>query len=107
MLPEELFHELLRGFRIALPLDQEIQNFTFIVDGPPEPITIRLDNDYHFIKVPMITGLGLETAQVCSDGGPKLQKPATNDLLGNVQASLGQHLLNIAETQSEPGVKPY
>ena len=103
MLPE-LSHELLRGFRVALQLGQETQNFALIVDRTSEPLEVPLDNDHHFIKVPMITGLRSDTAQVSGDGVSKLQKPAGNGLVRNFQASLGKHVLNIAEAQSKPGI---
>ncbi len=35
---EQLLHQLFGGFRIALPLDEEVQNFAFIINGAPKPI---------------------------------------------------------------------
>ncbi len=54
----------------------------------------------------MIAGPGTGAAQVSGDDGSKLQEPATNGLVGDVQTSFGDHLLNIAETQSEPAIQP-
>ncbi len=50
----------------------------------------------------MISG----TAQVSGDDGSKLQEPAANGLLGDVQTSFGEHLLQIAENQGEFGIQP-
>ncbi len=103
---KQLLHQLFGGFRISLPLNEEVQNFAFIVHGAPEPIALPLDDDHHLIKVPVIAGPGSGAAQVSRDDGSKLQDPAANGLLGDVQTSFGEHLLHIAETQSESGIQP-
>jgi hypothetical protein len=87
-------------------LDEEVQNLAFIVHGAPEPIAFPPDHDDHLVEVPVIAGSGTGTAQVSGDDGSKLQEPAADSLVGDVQASFGEHLLHIAETQSEPGIQP-
>ena len=106
MILEQRAHELSRGFRIAPALDEEVEDLTFIVHGAPKPIALPPDNDDHLIEVPMIVGFGTGLAQVCGDDGSKLQEPAADSLIGNVQAPLGEHLLHIAVTQSEAGIQP-
>jgi len=46
------------------------------------------------------------TAQVSGDDGSKLQEPAANGLVGDVQTSLREHILHIAKAQREPGIQP-
>ena len=58
-------------------------------------------------KLALVTGAaGAGTAEIGGDGRSELQEPATDGLVEDVQAPLGEHLLNIAVTQSEPGVQP-
>ncbi len=56
--------------------------------------------------MPMIAGLRAGAAQVGGDDGSKLQEPAPDGFVGDVQAALGEHLLDIAKAQGEPGVQP-
>ena len=58
MLLEQLLHQLFSGFRITPALDEEVQNFAFIVHGAPKPIALPPDDDDHLIEVPMIAGPG-------------------------------------------------
>ncbi len=106
LLLEQLLHQLSCGFGVAPSLNEEIQNLAFIVHSAPEPIVLPLDDDHHLIEVPMIAGLRAGTAQIGGDDRPELQEPAAHGLVGDIQAPLGEHLLNIAVTQSEPGVQP-
>ncbi len=106
LLLEQLLHQLLGGFGISLALDEDVQNLAFMVDGAPQPIALASDDDHHFVEVPVITGLRVGAAQIGGNDGSKLQEPSADGLVGDVQAPLGEHLLDIAEADSEPGVEP-
>lgn len=54
----------------------------------------------------MIAGPGTGAAQVSGDDGSKLQEPAANGLVGDIQASFGEHLLYIAATERKPEIQP-
>jgi hypothetical protein len=97
-----LLEQLISGSYISLPLDEEVQNLALIVHGAPKSIT----HDPHLIEVPVIAGPGTSTAQVSGDDGSKLQEPTSDSLVGDIQTSFGEHLLNIAEAQGEPGIQP-
>ena len=106
LLLEQFSYQSFCGFRVAPALDEEVQNFTFIVDGSPKPIAFSPDNDDHFVKMPVIAGPWAGTAQIGSNRRSKLQKPASDSLIGDVHASLSEHVLDIAEAQSESRVEP-
>ena len=72
LLLEQLPHQSFGGFRIASALDEEVQNFAFIVNGAPKPVAFSPDHDDHFVEVPMIAGPRSTPAQVGSDGKSKL-----------------------------------
>ena len=61
------------------------------------------DDDHHLIEVPTVAGPGAGAAEIGGDGRSELQEPAAQSLVGDVQAPLGEHLLSITVTQSEPG----
>jgi hypothetical protein len=103
---EQFSYQSFCGFRVAPALNEEVQNFTFIVDGSPKPIAFSPDHDDHFVKMPVIAGPWAGTAQIGSNWRFELQKPASDSLIGDVHASLSEHVLDIAEAQSEPRVEP-
>jgi len=41
-----------------------------------------------------------------SNPGPEFQNPAPHRFIGNIQAALGQEILNVAVAQCEPEVQP-
>src|ERR1700676_3231971 len=44
--------------------------------------------------------------QLSCDPGPEFQNPAPHRFIGNLQAALGQEILNVAVAQCEPEVQP-
>ncbi len=97
---------------MAPALGEEVQNLAFIVHGAPEPIALPLDDDHHLIEVPVIARLGTGAAQVSGEADPnfrnqrRMLRSTTLRAVGDVQASFGEHLLHIAETQGESGIQP-
>ena len=55
------------------------------------------DPDDHLIEVPVGTRPWTAATKIASDQAPKLQKPATDGLIGDVNAPLGQQILDIAK----------
>ena len=45
-------------------------------------------------------------SQPAGKTGPELQNPAPHRFIGNLQAALGQEILNVAVAQCEPEVQP-
>jgi hypothetical protein len=91
---------------IAVPLDQEVQDLTLIVDRTPEPAAFSSDDDRHLVQVPMIAGLRTSPREVPGDDRAELQEPAAHRLGRHIQTSLGEHLLDVTQAQREPGVQP-
>ena len=58
MLLEQLPNELSRGFRVTPALDEEVQNFAFIVHDAPKPIALPPDDDHRFVEVPVVARPG-------------------------------------------------
>src|SRR6266481_2395174 len=45
-------------------------------------------------------------SQLSCDPGPEFQNPAPHRFIGNLQAALGEELLDVAVAQGEPEIKP-
>src|ERR1700730_8593781 len=44
--------------------------------------------------------------QLACDPGPEFQSPAPDRFIGNIQAALGEELLDVAVAECEPEIKP-
>ena len=64
LLLQQLPQQPLRRSGAASWLDQEVENFTFVVDRPPQPMSSAADPDDHFVKVPTSTGTWTAAAKV-------------------------------------------
>ena len=53
---EQLAHQLQRSLLVAARLDQDIQRFTFAVNGPPQIHRFAIDRDEHLIEMPARVG---------------------------------------------------
>ena len=106
LLLQQLPHQLQRRLGIPLRLHEEIQNLALIVDGTPQPMAPTVNNEDHFIEMPIVAGRWSHMAQVASDRGTKFEEPAPYALVGNIEAPLGKQILHISKAQSEPGVEP-
>ena len=68
LLLEQLSQQPPRQSSAASALNQEVENLAFVVDGPPESVSLSADDDHHFIEVQMIAGPGARAAQIGGDG---------------------------------------
>ena len=87
-------------------LDQEVQNFTFVVDRSPQPVIKATDLDNHFVEMSTRTGARTAAAKIARNQSAKLQEPASNRFVRNIDATLGQQILDITKRKREPGVEP-
>ena len=51
-------------------------------------------------------GLGLATSKISGDHGSEVSQPAAHRLIGDHDPAFGQQILDIAEAEGEPGIKP-
>ena len=61
----------------------------------------------HLIEMPGAVGASTPAANIGSDGGPELVRPAAHDLVGGVDATFGEHLFDIAQAHRESEIEPY
>jgi len=53
---QHLPHELADHHRVALGLDQHVQDLAFSIHGPPEIYQVAANPDRHLVKVPDVDG---------------------------------------------------
>jgi hypothetical protein len=91
---------------VAPLLQEDIQSDSVLVDGPPEPVPLATDVYGHLVQVPHAAGLYLPPSKLLRVARAKLGHPAADALVRDLDAALGQQLLNVPETQGETQVEP-
>ena len=99
-------HQFQRRLRVPPGLDEKIEDFAFIVDRSPQPVTPPSNDDDHFIEMPEITRCRPHAAQILCDRRAEFEKPAPHALVGNIKTPLRKQILYISITQSKPGIEP-
>ncbi len=64
------------------------------------------DLDNHFVEVPACAGARTAAAKIDRNRSAELQESASNRFVRNIDATLGQQVLDITKRKREPGVEP-
>lgn len=103
---EQFPEQFQRSRLVAALLDQDVENFTFLVDGAPHEHANSVDPHDHFVEMPNAGGTSALAANVGGDHRAELVGPAANGLVGDVDSAFGEHLLNIAQARGKTEIEP-
>jgi hypothetical protein len=103
---EQLAKKLLRRFRIAPALDQDIEDVVILIDGAPQVMAFAINRQKHFVQVPFVAWLGASTLQPIRVVLPKFQTPLADGFMGDVDTAFAQQFLHVAVAQGEAIVEP-
>jgi hypothetical protein len=67
-----------------------------LVDGTPQVHVLARDPDDHFVEMPAIARSRTALSQAPSDRRSEFEHPTANAFVGEVEATLGKHLLDIS-----------
>ena len=84
--------------------NQNIDHISILVDSAPQVETLSADLDEEFVDMPDVTESTLFSSKTSSVLGTELQTPVADRLVRNLDSSLGEQVLNLAEAESEPMV---
>jgi len=91
---------------LSRPLHQHVENLALVIDGAPQVHSLSGDADHHLVQVPPVAWSWAQGSKSTGEPRPELQSPAAHRLVGNIQAPLGQKLLDVALAQGKPEIKP-
>ncbi len=106
LLLQELSQQSPRRLSASSWLDQEVKHLAFVVYRPPRPVITATDLDDHLVEMPTRTGARTTAAKIARNQSAELQEPASNRFVRNIDATLGQQILDITKRKREPGVEP-
>ena len=96
MLLEKLAHQPQRCPSVAPALNQDIEDFAFVIDGPPEIHPLAGNPNDHLIEMPAIARPRTALPEPPCNDRSEFRHPATNRLVRNVEPSLGEEFLDAA-----------
>ena len=76
--------------------DQDLEDLALVVDGTPQIHVLARDPDDHFVEMPAIARSRTAPSQAPSDRRSEFEHPTANAFVGEVEATLGKQLLDIA-----------
>jgi hypothetical protein len=104
---QELAKKSFGSVAIATPLNQNVDYIPVLIDRPPQVVALIADSDEHLIQVPGIAQRSPATLQPPNMFGPELQALLSDRLVGHRDATLGEQVFDLAETETETVVEPH
>src|SRR5512136_1568645 len=98
-------HQLERRLAVSPRLNQDVQDLAFAVHGTPDVQLSAVDGDKHFVEMPLHVRPRSCLSQLACNDGAELQSPTADRLVGHVDATLGEHILDVAVAQSEAEIE--
>ena len=99
--------ETLGGCLIATLLDQDVQDDAMLIHGSPQPVAFGADLQRHLVQMPLVASAYSSSTQPCSERGAEFGAPLADGLVADDDATLGEQILNVAETDVKAEVQPY
>src|SRR5882762_4693939 len=93
---EELAHQPECHPLVATALNQHVENLALVIDGAPQVHPFAGNPHHHLVEVPSIARAWAAPPQLSCDPGPEFQNPPPHRFIGNLEAALGEELLNVA-----------
>ena len=93
---EQLAHQLDGRRPVSTTLDQDLEDLALVVDGTPQIHVLARDPDDHFVEMPAIARSRTAPSQASSDCRSEFEHRTANAFIGEVEATLGKQLFDIA-----------
>jgi hypothetical protein len=75
-----------------------------LINGSPQPVAFAADLQRHLVQMPLVASSRSVSTQPCSEGGAEFGAPLADGLVADDDATLGEHILNVAEAEVEAEV---
>jgi hypothetical protein len=106
LVPEELSHEFQGGPFVSALLNQDVEYFAFTIHGAPQVHLLTTYVHENFVNIPMIKGSRTAFADSVGIGLSEFQHPQTNRLIGDIDFSLHEKILNIPASHRKTEIEP-
>lgn len=83
-----------------------VQNLAFLVDGSPHEHAFAVYPHHHLIEMPHAVGPRSSPPDVGGDSRPELVGAAANRFVADINPTLSEHFLDVAQAGGEAGIEP-
>jgi hypothetical protein len=106
LVPEKLSHEFQCRLLVSALLNQDVEHFAFAIHGALQVHLLATDIHENLVDVPMIKGRRTADADATGIGLSEFQHPQANRLVGDIDPSLREKILNIPVAHRETEIEP-
>ncbi len=99
-------HEFQCGPLVSALLNQDVKHFAFTIHGAPQVHLLAAYVHENFVDVPDAERGVTSFSDAAGIGLPEFQNPQTNRLIGDIDSSLGEKILNIPIAHREMEIEP-
>ncbi len=99
--------EFERCLLVSPRLNQDIQHFALAVHRPPQIHPFAVDGDKHLVQMPTPIRARTQSSELAGVGQAKLDRPATDGFVTDIDATLGQQVFDIAKAQRKAEIQPH
>ena len=103
---EQLSHQFQCCSLVSLALNQDIQDLAFTIYCTPEVQSSAVGGDEHFVEMPPPVRPRPSSPQLARNDPAELQCPAADRLVGYIDATLDEHIFNIAIAEGKSEIQP-
>ena len=106
LVPEELSHEFQCRPLVSALLNQDVEYFAFTIHGAPQVHLLTANIHENFVDMPLVKGSWTAFSNPAGIGLSEFQHPQTNRLVGDIDSSLSEKILNIPVAHRETEIEP-
>ncbi len=98
---EQFPEELIGSSLITTTLHQDINHLAMLTNSSLQIVFLAFYFDDNFIKMPFVRRLGATSANLVGIGLSEFPTPLSNHFIGDLNAPIHHHFLDISEAQGE------
>ena len=107
LVSDEPAQQFQRRRGVPFPLHYKVQHLALVIDGPPQVHPLAADLADHLVQMPARRRRHPAPLQAPGELGPELDRPAPDRLVADVDAALGEQLLNVPKAEREAEIQPH
>jgi hypothetical protein len=92
---------------VSISLRYKVRHFSFVVHGAPEVHALAPHIADHLIQVPAGGGGRSAPSQSSGELGTKLDRPAPDSLIADLDSAPRHHSLDLAKTEGKAEIQPH
>ena len=103
---QQSFEKTFGGLAVASPLQEDVDDFSVLIDGSPQVVLLTINLHEYFIDIEGVTETLVSAFQTSSISRPKFVTPQPDGFVADDNASLSQEIFDIPIAEIESMIEP-